>query len=95
MIPGIARGILRGAVVVDGSYEVVGEARNGEGAVAICGGLHPDVVIVDVNIPPMNGGEAARIIHSEQPAKHIIAASLATQALPDLRDRGRNFSQAV
>ena len=52
---GIARGILRGAVVIDCGYEVVGEARNGEDAIALCRDLHPDVVILDVTMPRHRG----------------------------------------
>lgn len=85
---GIARGILRGAVVVDCGYEVVGEARNGQEAVDLCDRLHPDVVILDVNMPPLNGDQAAAIIEKRKSAGRIIIASLAQQSLPRFREMG-------
>jgi len=43
-----------------GGTDIVGEAGNGEQAVRLAGELHPDVVLLDVRMPGMNGLEAAR-----------------------------------
>lgn len=53
-----------------GDIEVVGEASNGEQAVRLAGELHPDVVLLDVRMPGMNGLEAARhmAVLAEPPA---------------------------
>lgn len=43
--------------------EVVGEARNGDEAVDLAARLRPDVVLMDIRMPYLNGIEATRIIH--------------------------------
>ena len=49
--------------------EIVGEAADGATAVELVRTLRPDVVTMDVNIPGMNGIDAARAIHSECPGR--------------------------
>jgi len=55
-----ARERLRRLLGEQGGVEVAGEAANGEQAVRLAGELHPDVVLLDVRMPGMNGLEAAR-----------------------------------
>ena len=57
-----ARERLRRLVGEIGGVEVAAEAANGEQAVRLAGELHPDVVLLDVRMPGMNGIEAARHI---------------------------------
>ena len=56
--------------------EVVGEASDGKEAVKLVKKLQPDVVLMDINMPRMNGIEATRIIHSEFPGIRIIGLSM-------------------
>jgi len=56
--------------------EVVGEADNGETAVALAKDLAPDVVIMDVAMPKLNGIEALRQISAHNPAVKIIVLSM-------------------
>lgn len=52
---------------------LVGEAANGEEAIQLCDELQPDVVLMDIVMPGMNGIEATKIIQKNAPYIHIIA----------------------
>ncbi|MFH1137279.1 MAG: response regulator transcription factor [Pseudomonadota bacterium] len=56
--------------------EVIGEAENGRSAVLLCRELRPDLVIMDVAMPELNGIEAARLIMEDDPDARIIALSM-------------------
>ncbi len=56
--------------------EVVADAPDGEQAVELAVLLHPDIVIMDVEMPRMNGIEATRKIKSILPGIRIIAVSM-------------------
>ena len=56
--------------------QVVGEAENGEMAVQLAGELTPDVVIMDITMPGLNGIEATRQILASQPDTRILALSI-------------------
>ena len=51
---------------------VVGEACNGRQAVELAGSLRPDVVIMDLMMPEMSGGEATKAIHEAHPGIRIV-----------------------
>ena len=55
---------------------VVGEADNGRRAVRLAAELKPDVVVMDINMPELNGIEATRQIVAELPGTRIIALSM-------------------
>jgi DNA-binding NarL/FixJ family response regulator len=55
---------------------VVGEARNGREAVAQAEALLPDVIIMDIAMPELNGIEATRMICEQWPAVRIIILSM-------------------
>jgi two-component system, NarL family, response regulator NreC len=55
---------------------VVGEAENGEMAVSLTRKLLPDVILMDVKMPVMDGAEATSRIHAETPGMKILALSI-------------------
>jgi DNA-binding NarL/FixJ family response regulator len=56
--------------------EVVGEARDGRSAVEMVETLNPDVVIMDVGMPHLNGIEATRQITTREPDAKVVALSM-------------------
>ena len=56
----------------DASLEVVGEAQDGEEAIACCRELRPDLVLMDVSMPRMNGIEATSKIKAQFPETSVL-----------------------
>ena len=55
---------------------VVGEAKNGREAIELARELKPDVMVLDISMPELNGIEAARRVKQEVPGVRIIALSM-------------------
>jgi signal transduction histidine kinase/ActR/RegA family two-component response regulator len=72
----VVREGLRAVLDEENDVEVVGEAGNGEEAVALTDTLRPDVVLMDVSMPTMNGIEATAAITSRWPDTRIIGLSM-------------------
>lgn len=70
---GVVRQGLRMFLSLDPDIEVVGEAENGREAVAMARELEPDVVLMDLLMPVMDGIEATRVIRAELPEVEIVA----------------------
>jgi DNA-binding NarL/FixJ family response regulator len=71
----IVRQGLRLLVEADGDIEVVGEAKTGREAVQMTGELHPEVVVMDIAMPLLNGLEATRQILKAFPGTKILILS--------------------
>jgi two-component system, NarL family, response regulator NreC len=56
--------------------EIVGEAGNGREAVELAAKLRPDVVVMDVTMPELNGIEATRRLTAENPHIRVVALSM-------------------
>ncbi len=71
------RDILAGA-----AFEIVGEARNGREAVELYGQLRPDLVVMDITMPEMDGIAAVREIVAADPSARIVMCSALGQDEP-------------
>jgi two-component system nitrate/nitrite response regulator NarL len=58
-----------------GDLEVVGRARNGREAVALAEELRPDLVVMDIEMPVLDGVEATRLLHERMPGLPVLAIS--------------------
>jgi DNA-binding NarL/FixJ family response regulator len=56
--------------------EIVGEAGNGREALALAGQLQPDVIVMDVAMPELNGIEATRRVADLSPRSRVLALSM-------------------
>lgn len=72
------------------TIEIAGEAQNGDDAVRQARTLHPDVILMDLEMPVMDGFEATRQIKAEQPEARVIILSIhaAPEALQRAREAG-------
>ena len=67
---------LRGILEREPDIEVVGEAHNGREAVDLCRTLGPNLVLMDVRMPEMDGLEATRIIKHEYPEVGVLMVTM-------------------
>ena len=78
---------LKAMLSLESDLEIVGTAENGEEAIAQVETLQPDIVLMDVRMPVMNGSTATRIISERFP--HIKTLVLSTY------DEDRDLSEAI
>jgi DNA-binding NarL/FixJ family response regulator len=71
----IVREGLRALLEAEGDFEVVGEAETGRQAVQLAKTLRPDVVVMDIAMPLLNGMEATRRIVKDVPATRVLILS--------------------
>ena len=67
--------LLRIALETEGSFEVVGEARNGEEALQLAKDFNPDAILLDLAMPVMDGLSAIPHIKEKSPHAKILVLS--------------------
>jgi DNA-binding NarL/FixJ family response regulator len=81
------RGVLSHILIREAEMQVVGEAADGLEVLQLCRRLHPDLVVMDLRMPEMDGSEATRRIKKEFPRTPVLV-------LTSLADAG-HLSQAL
>ena len=66
--------------MIDEGFDVVGEASDGLEAVKLSEELSPDVILMDVTMPEMDGVEAARRVHAAQPEVRVVMLTMHADA---------------
>ena len=84
--PAIRR-ILRNILEFNHDWVVCGEGVDGRDGVEKAKALTPDLIVLDVSMPVMNGLEAARILHQVMPNVPLILCSLHTDRLLEMEAR--------
>jgi DNA-binding NarL/FixJ family response regulator len=68
-------GVLEAVLEAHGDFAVVGRARNGKEAIELAARLEPDLVVMDIEMPLVDGVEATRVICESNPGVPVIAIS--------------------
>ncbi len=90
----IARSGLRSLLSSLPQFEIVGEAANGVQAIEMADSLQPDLVLMDLRMPELNGIEATRQIHRASPHIGILVVSIYqddTSIFPAIRAGARGY----
>jgi two-component system, NarL family, response regulator NreC len=72
----VLRSGLRMLLAADPEIEIVGEAETGAQGIRLTDELRPDVVLMDISMPDMNGIEATRIIKAQHPEIAVLALTM-------------------
>jgi DNA-binding NarL/FixJ family response regulator len=72
----IVRQGLRALLEGEPGFDVVGETEDGRSTVQLARQLRPDIIIIDVSMPDLNGIDATRLIHQEMPEVKTIGLSM-------------------
>jgi DNA-binding NarL/FixJ family response regulator len=100
-----SRGRLRRLLELQEGFEVIGEASNGREAIALARELRPDVMLMDLRMPGLDGFSAACSIVRELPATRIFiltadagdldAAEVARRGLQGLLTKDHSVSEII
>ena len=76
----LVRESVRAILANEGDIEIVATAGNGQEAIDLTASHHPDVVVMDISMPKMDGIHATEIIHSKQESTGIVILSMHVNA---------------
>jgi DNA-binding NarL/FixJ family response regulator len=63
------------ALLISEGFEIVGEAEDGESALALAAELSPDLILLDIQLPDISGFEVSSRLHEENPNLEIVLVS--------------------
>jgi two-component system NarL family response regulator len=72
----LVRELLAGLLMREADFEVVGQASTGREAIALAGSARPDILLLDVTLPDVEGMEVARAVRKAQPRLGIVVLSI-------------------
>jgi DNA-binding NarL/FixJ family response regulator len=86
----VVREGLRALLASDPRFEIVGEASEGVGALTAAASLDPDVVVMDISLPGVNGVQATKRLKSQNPSARVVALTIHEESgyLRSLLDAG-------
>jgi len=90
----IRRG-LRELFTAEPDFDVCGEAENGREAIEKAQELHPDLIVLDLSMPVMNGIDAARVLRKLMPTLPLIIFSEYSGVLSEAEARSAGVSALV
>ncbi len=79
----------------EADFEVCGEAENGREAIEKAQQLHPDLIVMDLSMPVMNGIEAARVLKGLMPTVPLIIFSEYSDVFSEKEARSAGVSALV
>jgi DNA-binding NarL/FixJ family response regulator len=89
------RKMLYGLFIAELDFEVCGEAQNGREAIEKAQQLNPDLIIMDLSMPVMNGIDAARALNQLTPRVPVIIFSEYGNAFSEKEARSAGISAVV
>jgi two-component system nitrate/nitrite response regulator NarL len=78
---------LQAILATDERFEVIAQAKNGEEAVGVALAEKPDVVLMDISMPVMDGIEAAKLIRAQLPKTKVLMLTGSDSAVDIARAR--------
>lgn len=72
----LVRELLAGVLAREADFEIVAEAGTGREAIALAQSTRPDIVVLDISLPDLDGMEVARTLRKAQPKLAILALSI-------------------
>lgn len=92
---GMMRTIIRNMLMTDANLQVAGSAENGKKALEQLPQVEPDLILLDLEMPEMDGLEFLRVARAKTHAKIVVLSSLATAGSPKARQATTLGADAV
>jgi DNA-binding NarL/FixJ family response regulator len=84
----LLRGSMRDMLRRESDFRVIDEAKDGQEAIELCRVHHPDLVLMDISMPRVNGLEATQTIKEERPATKVLIMSVGHIGATEVVRRG-------